>query len=286
MVGVVLKYRNVKLVSEPAHLALFLFGTSIMPNVCGTNLATAIHSADGSVGRLLLVNGVWQLACLVFFEAFLAVAQKAVLEAEVATIMFAYGLMEELVSALVFVDIVPFTITFYLLLVSHFLRSVCANAGINKEVWWWLRDRLGLGAATPEERAAWWRRKALLGRTNAIAEVGSLGAVVGMLLYDLVGGAPATILQRSPPRSEAEGWLLLYGYVALLAVKLMELGPSFYLLRRSLRRHNEASAGHGHAALVDTEAPGYVQRHALWFVTTAWVIASSCSYYSLTVRLK
>ncbi len=52
--------------------------------------------------------------------------------------------------------------------------------------------------------------------TNAIVELVSLGAVVGMLLYDLVVGTLATILYQSLLRSEAGDWPLLYGYAALL----------------------------------------------------------------------
>ncbi len=117
--GVVLKYRNVKFVSEPAHLALFLFGASCMPAVCdlyifygcqrsvvylckpGNRRAKFMHlsgahynlvrsTADAVSTAPVVVTGV---LTEFFFEVLLAVVQKAVPEAEVATVMFAYSLM-------------------------------------------------------------------------------------------------------------------------------------------------------------------------------------------------
>ncbi len=50
--------------------------------------------------------------------------------------MFAYNVGEELVSALVFVEMWPFADTCYALLVFLCIRAVCANAGTHKELWW------------------------------------------------------------------------------------------------------------------------------------------------------
>ncbi len=87
--GVVLKYRKVQVVSEPAHLALFLFCTALLPSLYGVALGHFLWSARGSPIGLLIVNGAWQLICLIMYEVFLFMALKAVPEDGVPAVMFA-----------------------------------------------------------------------------------------------------------------------------------------------------------------------------------------------------
>ncbi len=128
-IGVVLKYRNKTLASEPAHLALYLFCSCVAPGVCGKNLASALYAANGQFAGLLLVYFGWQFTCVVLFESFLVLAKKAVPDNDVAALMFTYQLMDELISALVFMFIVPFSTSFYVLLLLVRSRAfVCTSS--------------------------------------------------------------------------------------------------------------------------------------------------------------
>jgi hypothetical protein len=162
--------RNV--LHEPVYMVVFLLIASSGPVAIASFLIAALAAAEGSPVAILVMYAGWQTFALVMSEVCLLVASKAVPPKGVPVCMFAWYLIE--LSAIVFTSVDPFSPPFFILAFGNCIRSICANAGINKRMWWKLRELVGGPPPTVHERGAWKVRRLKMCESNGAAEVGVL----------------------------------------------------------------------------------------------------------------